>query len=389
MSSPKLPLYAMAFGNFAVGIGSLVIAGVIEPIAAEFQVELSAIGQLITVYALAYAISSPLIIAFTGGIPRRLMLAIGLGLALFGNGLAALAPNYTIMYVARIITALGAAIFTPLAAAVAAALTEPQNRGKAIALVFAGFSAATAIGVPLGTYVGLNFGWRITFVAVAVLALVGTVLVYQDLPAHIATPPVNLASFGHVLRQGPLLIILLVTLIQLAAQISLFAYITPFISQLTALGTTGITLLFLANGTAGFAGNFIGGDAADRIGPRRTMLVFLLLLIVALTALPLIEQSLALGVALIILWGVVGLGFQAPQQTRLVQLAPQLSSAVLGMNASFLYLGISLGSYLGGIFVNRGAILQFNWLSGGLAAAAFAVFLVTWSIRPKTTQSST
>ena len=131
------PLYSMAFGNFAVGIGSLIIAGVLQPMADDLNVSLGHIGQLITIYALAYAIGSPLLISFTGGVDRRLLLALGLGLAVVGNAITAFAPTYEVIYAARILIALGAAIFTPVASTVAAVISPPEERGKAIALVFA------------------------------------------------------------------------------------------------------------------------------------------------------------------------------------------------------------------------------------------------------------
>ncbi len=383
MHTTKLPLYAMAFGNFAVGIGALVIAGVLQPIAATFVTPISTVGQLITIYALAYAFSSPLLIALTGPVSRRLMLTIGLGLALAGNLLAALAPSYAVLYMARILTAFGAAIFTPLAAATAATLSGPKDRGKAIALVFAGFTAATALGVPLGTYVGLSFGWRLTFGLVAGLALLGAVAVYTAVPRQVATPPVALQSFVRVLRNVPLLVVLTVTLVQLTAQLMLFTFIAPWLEQYLGLGATGITLMLLAFGVASFIGNFVGGYGADRIGTRPTLLVFLLALTGSLFALPVMARWPVLGVLVLMLWGMVGLGFQAPQQVRLVGLAPQLQTAVLGLNASFIYLGISLGSYLGGVAVDQRGLASLNGLGGALGIVTVVIFALTWSFESR------
>ncbi len=377
-SDARLALYAMAFGNFAVGIGSLVVAGVLQPLADDFSVSLAAVGQLITIYALAYAVGSPLLIAFTGGANRRLLLIVGLLLALGGNVLAAVAPNYAVMYTARIIVALGAAIFTPVASTVAAVTSSTEERGQAIALVFAGFTAATALGVPLGTYVGLNVGWRLTFGMVALLAAVGAVLVLRFVPGDVEAPPVNLGVFYRVLRNGWLLLVLLVTMLQLAAQLSLFTYITPYVESRTALGATGITLLFLTNGVAGFFGNLWGGSLSDRIGARRTVLLFLLLLAAAFVVVPFIGQSVLIGAVAIAVWGAFGLGFNAPQQTRLVQLAPESASAVLGLNASFLYVGISLGSTIGGRVIAGSGLDALPWTALALTLATLVLFGVSY-----------
>ena len=191
----KRSLYAMAFGNFAVGIGALVVAGVLQPIAASFETSLSSVGLLITIYALTYAVGSPLVIAFTGRRERRTLLVVGLGAVVLGNALVALAPSYAAVFLGRIVTALGAATFTPVASAVAALLSPPEERGRAIALVFAGFTAATALGVPLGTYLGLVVGWRLTFGVVAALALLAGSFVLRLVPAHVDAPQVNLVVF--------------------------------------------------------------------------------------------------------------------------------------------------------------------------------------------------
>lgn len=282
MTQKKGPLYAMASGNFAVGIGALVVAGVLQPLADTFTVWLSTVG--------------------------------------------------------RLVTAVGAATFTPVASAVAARISPPAERGRAIALVFAGFTAATALGVPFGTYLGLVVGWRLTFAAVALLA---------------------------------------VTLVQMAAQLSVFTYVAPYVQERVAVGAVGITLLFLANGAAGFAGNLGGGRLADRIGSGRTIALFLAVLVAALAVLPVVGRSLLLGAVAIAVWGYVGLGFNAPQQAHLVGLAPELTNAVLALNASFLYLGISLGSFLGGQVVDAGQIRNLHWLAVGLALTAAVIFAVT------------
>lgn len=377
-SDTRFALYAMAFGNFAVGIGSLVVAGVLQPLADDLSVSLAAVGQLITIYALAYAIGSPLLIGITGNVNRRLLLIIGLLLALGGNILAAVAPNYAVMYAARIVVALGAAIFTPVASTVAAVTSRAEERGQAIALVFAGFTAATALGVPLGTYVGLNYGWRLTFGMVALLAALSVVLVLRFVPNEVEAPQVNLRVFAQVLRNGWLLLVLLVTVFQLAAQLSLFTYITPYVESRTTLGATGITLLFLANGVAGFFGNLWGGALSDRIGARQTVLIFLLLLGGAFIAVPFIGQSVLIGAVAIAVWGAFGLGFNAPQQTRLVQLAPESASAVLGLNASFLYVGISLGSAIGGQVIAGPGLDALPVTALALTAATLVLFAISY-----------
>lgn len=371
-------LYSIAVGNFAVGIGAFVVAGVLPAIAADFDVPVSMVGRLVTVYALAYALSSPVVIALTGRLERRTILLFGMTMVTVGNGLVAVAPSFELLYVGRVVTALGGAAFTPIATAVAALLTKPEERGQAIALVYAGFAAATALGIPAGTYVGLNLGWRLTFGVVSGLGLVSLIFVWWFVPRHIEAPVVNLATLWKVLRQGALVWMLVITLVHVAAQMTVFTYITPYTQALTMLGATGLTLLFLTNGVAGFFGNLISGRLTDRLGTRPVILGALVLLMVALVILPLIEVSVILGGVSLTLWGLVGFGFNTPHQARLISYDPPLASAVLGLNSSFLYMGVSAGAAIGGVVVDRGGLLSLPWVGVGLVVVTMVLFGVSY-----------
>ncbi len=374
----------MAMGNFTIGIGSFIVAGIINPIAAEFSVSIELVGFLITYYALAYAIGSPLLIWWAGDADRRKLLIWGLGLAVIGNVFAAVAPNYGLMIIARVVQALGAAVFTPTASACASLLATPKERGKAISIVFAGFAAATALGLPIGTFVGLTFGWRITFAAVAIFGLLALTAVYQLVPS-VQAPPTNLAVFAKILSDLPLLLMLLVTLTQLGSQVLLFTFITPYIEQKAGFGTNEITLLLLVNGVAGFIGNLWGGYLVDRIGSRLTTLLFLVSLGLAFITFPLIETAVWMGFVSIAIWGAVGIGFNAAQQARLVTIAPQYSSAILGLNASFLYLGITAGSVLAGVIVSQGGLFQLPWVALGGVAISTLLFMGTYRLENRLT----
>ena len=345
----------------------------------DLQVSLGQIGQLITIYALAYAIGSPLLISFTGNVDRRTLLAVGLGMAVAGNAITAFAPTYEVIYAARILIALGAAVFTPVTSTVAAVISPPEERGKAIALVFAGFTAATALGVPAGTYIGLSVGWRLTFGLVAITAGLGAIAALRSVPKAIETPKVSLAVFAQTLKNFGLVVVLLITLLQMTAQLTLFTYVTPYIQSRTDLAASGLTLFLLVNGIAGFFGNLWGGALSDRIGTQKTILLFLVLLAVSFAMFPLLGSSLLLGAIANAMWGAFGLGFNAPQQTRLVAMAPALASAVLGLNASFLYLGISLGSISGGLVLNNFSLDALPWAA--LSLTILTLIAYAFSLR--------
>ncbi len=376
--SITLAIYAMAFGNFAAGMSTLVIAGVLTEIATDIGVSTGQAGQLISIYSFAYAIGAPVIMALTSRFDRRLMLAAGMALVLAGNGLVALMSDFTLLIIARIITAIGAAAYVPLSAAVAIALAKPEERGRVSAIVFSGFTLATALGLPIGTYIGLNLGWRYTVALVAVLALIAGTLIWREVPSRIETPPVNLAVFRQVFRNGLLIVVLSVTVLQFAGQMAIFAFIAPWLQAFTSLGATGITLMLLLVGIGGIVGNYIAGLSTDRFGARATQLVLLIILIATLGSLPVIAQSLILGGILMFVWGFVGQGFISPQLVRIVGVNPTLSTASLSLNSSFINIGLSLGAVAGGVALDQFGAVSLTWLGVGGTVLSLFVFWLSW-----------
>lgn len=371
-------VWSLALGNFAAGMSTLVMAGVITEIATATGVTTGQAGQLISIYSFVYAIATPLIFAFTSQFERRTMLVTGLTFVMLGNIGASLSTSYLLLFFARIVTALGAAAFVPLAAAVAISMARPEERGRMTAIVFTGFTLATALGLPIGTYIGLTFGWRFSFLIVAILAGLSGGMIWQMLPRDVTTPPSNLTILGQVLQHSLLVTILSVTILQFAGQMALFAFVAPWLEALTTLGATGISLMLLTVGVGGIAGNYVAGQATDRFGAKETQLVLIILLAVVMALMPLIRTSLIIGVALMFAWGFVGQGFISPQLVRLVGINQPLSSATLSLNSSFINIGLTLGAVSGGIYIDQIGVETLPWLGVAGVILSIGVFLASW-----------
>lgn len=373
-------VYTLSLGNLAAGMGALTMAGILVDVASAMEVSTGQAGQLISIYSLVYAIAAPLIMVFTPHIERRTLLVFGLLGCATGNGLAAAAPNYWILFFARILNALGAAAFVPLAAAVGMAMTEPKYQGRIAAVVFTGFTVATALGLPFGTWVGLNFGWRWSFLLVAVLGTLAGLSVWLHLPRTIQTPPSDFTRLKQVTKHPVILAALLVTIAQFAGQMALFAFISPWLQQLTHLDVNGISFMLLLIGLGGIAGNYAGGLMTDRFGTNPTQLVMIILLGVSMSFIPTVQTSLLIGGLMLFVWGAVGQGFISPQLVRLVTLDQSLSSATLSLNSSFINLGLTLGAAAGGIYIDRINLTSLPNLAVAGAAISLVVFLVSWRI---------
>ena len=371
----RLTLQALSLGNFAIGTGAFVVSGVLAPLSEGLGISVAAAGQLLTVYALAYAVGSPLLISAASRFPRRHVLLAGIGLFAVANLMSALAVGFWSLFAARILAAFGAAIFTPSASAVAVATSTPKERGRALATVFLGLSLSQVIGIPLGTMVGFAFGWRAVFVLVAVFALIAAAVSAWLVPGGLDGQRVDLRAWGGILRRRQLTLALAVTMLQFTGQFVVYAYIGPWVGTSLSLSATGITAMLWCFGLASVFGGIGGGWSADRFGLMPTLVAILIGLTVAIAAISAAAGSIVGTAMAMAIWGLMGFAFNAPQQARLVGLAPEAMGVMLGLNAAALYVGTAAGGAIGGIVVGRLGMNMLGWVGAGFVALGLAALI--------------
>ncbi|HET6500412.1 MAG TPA: MFS transporter [Amycolatopsis sp.] len=352
MSSPRTSV--LALGSFAVGTSGYVVAGLLPALTAELGISASAAAQLVTSFAIAYAIGSPLFAAATGRWERRRLLVAALGVTALGNALAAAAPDYGLLLGARVVTAVGAAVFTPSASAVAAELTTPERRGRAVALVFGGLTVAMIFGVPVGSVLSQHLGYRAVFALVALFALAGALAVRLALPAVAAPAPVSFAMRFAPAKDRRVLVGLLVTTLACLAAFSVYTFVTPVLTATAGVHGTIISVLLFSYGIGGAIGNAAGGRVADRWGARRPLIVVLAAGALVLGFLPVTATSVPGAAVTLFLWGALTWSFNPPMQHRLIELAPAAAGLVLSLNASAIYLGVGLSGVAAGLVLTAG-----------------------------------
>lgn len=378
--SNRLLIAVLSMSNFVIGMGAFMIIGLLEPLAADLGLPTARAGAVLTTYAVAYAILSPVLVSVTGGIGRRRVLAAGL--ALFGLAclLPVLVPTETALHASRILAAAGAGIFTPVAAAVAAGLSAPGNRAKALAAVFFGMTMSQVLGLPLGSFIAYTFGWRAAFAVVLLVLLPCLWLVWTIVPRGLSFQPVTLHDLGRMMRNGRLMLAAGFTASFLTAGYVVNTFLAPLLSQNLGWGRDGITLALLVCGIGAVLGNMMGGALSDRIGPARTLTFLCLAQLVVLpgfSALPLAGGqatllSGALAMALLLLWSVFGWSFMAAQQARLIGLAPAAAPVILALNAAGVYVGAALGSAIGGMVLSGFGLAPLGLVAGALMILALA-----------------
>ncbi|TFL19065.1 MFS transporter [Jannaschia formosa] len=379
---PRGLIPVLSGANFVIGMGAFLVIGMLGPLARDLALPAAQAGWVMTAYALAYAVLSPLLVSLTGGFGRRRVVAAGM--ALFGLGAlgSALAPSLEALLAARVVAAAGAGLTTPVAAAVAAALAAPEARGRVLAFVFMGLTVAQVLGVPAGSWIAYTFGWRAAFWVVAALCLLATVAIWRIVPAGLAFQRVTLGDLGSVLANGRLMLAISFTAIFLGAIYVPFTYLAPLLETRMGLDRNGVTAALAVCGLGAVAGNLLGGALSDRLGPFRTLLMLSCLQVAVMPLLSLLPLPLPWAVALFFGWNAAGYAFMAGQQTRLVALAGAQAPVALSLNAACIYGGAAIGAAIGGAVVSEAGLSALGVAGGAGAILAIVTILVSHRLTP-------
>ncbi len=372
-------LTALAFGNFIVGMGAFMVIGLLTPMADAFHISRADAAMTMTVYAISYAIASPLLVAATGTIDRRTLLISSLAIFVLAGALSALAESPAMLFAARVLAAVGAGLFTPSTSAVAVSISEPSARPAALAKVFGGLTFSQVLGVPFGGYLGFKFGWHSAFWAVTILGLVGLAVLYRLVPRAVAFQPTSLAALGKVLSTPAQIVAVLFTTTFMGAIYVVYTYLSPLVELRLAMGGDGVALILVAAGVGAVLGNVLGARLTRALGADRALLLLALLQVVLLPTMTLVSFGLVGGLLLTVIWSTCGWSVMVPQQMRLVSLAPEAQGVVLALNAAAIYVAASLGSALGGQVFTRLGLAETGIVGG--AVAALGVIHLLLSIR--------
>ncbi len=376
-------LAILSLGNFAIGMGAFVVIGILTPLASDLAMSNAEAGLVLTVYAIAYAISSPLLVSLTGALPRRLVLIAGLSLFLLAAVLSALAQSPGTLFAARIVAAAGAGVFTPVAAAVAVSCSAPAQRGKALSTVFFGLTLAQVLGVPVGSWAGYTYGWQAAFWIVALITGISLVGVMTLVPERVPFQPASLASLGRVLSAPGKMLAVTFTVSFLAAIYVLYTYVAPLLETRMGFGRDGVTFMLILFGLGAVVGNILGGFLTDRVGGFRTLIVLCVAQMAVLPVFSLLPFPEVLVAVVMFGWSMIGWSFMVPQQARLVELAPDQQNVVLSLNSASIYLGASLGSALGAVVISTWSIAASGVAAAIAMAAAFTHLLLSAAVQHK------
>ncbi|MEE1756457.1 MFS transporter [Streptomyces sp. SP18CS02] len=380
-----LPLLALMLGVFCVGTAEVVIAGILPDMAADLDVSIPTTGLLVTGYALGVTIGGPIITLLTTKWSRKPLLLGLMGLFVVGNVVAALAPNYALLMSARVFTSLSHGTFAAVAWYVAAVMSPPDKQATAMAKIALGFNFANVLGVPIGTFIGQQFGWRATFVSITGAALVCALLIQKFVPGDLATQQPNgekeapLREQLKVFRKGTVQLSMLITVLAQGAVFTTSTYLAPLMLDVAHFAAPMVGVLLIVFGVGSVLGNILGGKAADN-NVMRGVLRALSALLGALVLFWAASPYQIPAAVVLFLFGAAGFSIIPALQARILVVASAAPALALSANVSAFNLGNGLGAWLGGTTIDLGLGVRSVTLTAALATAvALALSLLMWN----------
>jgi DHA1 family inner membrane transport protein len=375
----SISLLCLTIGAFAIGMTEFIIMGLLPNVAYDLQVTIPQAGQLITGYALGVAVGAPVLTILTHRIAKKKLLILLMCIFIIGNALSVVAPTYVLLLAARILTAFAHGTFLGVGSLIAARLVSPDKRAGAVSMVLAGLTVANIIGVPFGTFIGQQLGWRASFGAITILGILSLIGIVRHIPAMREEQPSSLAQEVRGLLNPQVLLILLTGALGCASLFSLFTYITPMLMQISGFAEHSVTWILVLFGIGVTLGNLIGGKLADwKLMP--SLVVNFAVLAVILTVSAITFPHPVLAVLTVFIWGIAAFGIMPGIQVRIMNLAHKAPMLAATSSHSALNIGNAGGAYLGGVVITYAGLSYVPGLSAVLAALGLVGALVSIAV---------
>lgn len=349
-----LPILALAVASFGIGTTEFVIMGLLPEVAQSFGVTIPQAGYLVSGYAMGVVIGAPLVAIATARLPRKTALLALMAVFIVGNLGCALAPSYGLLMAARIVTAFAHGAFFGIGAVVARDLVPRERRTQAVALMFTGLTLANVLGVPLGTALGQEAGWRSTFWAVVAIGLAAACAIQVCVPAGLPGTRGRLVSEFRALGRWPVLRPMLISTLSSVSFFTVFTYITPFLTTISGFTPQGVTGVLFAAGVGLTLGNLAGGHFADR-GQMATIICSILGIVAVLLILAMVAHHPIATVAALVLWSGLAFALVSPLQIWVVEAASDAPNLASTLNQGAFNLGNATGAWIGGTALTLGS----------------------------------
>lgn len=343
-------LWTLVIGAFAIGMTEFVIMGLLPEVARDVHSSIAAAGQLITGYALGVAVGGPILVLITYKMSQKNLLMLLMLIFILGNLMATIASSYGVLMASRLLTSLAHGSFFGVGAIMAASLVEYSRRASAMALMFTGLTVANIIGVPFGTFVGQQFGWRSSFLIIAIIGFITLIGIYMLVPKPKEQKSTDLKKELAVLKNNQLWLALLIAMFCFGSVFTLFTYITPILTDVTGFQSNAVSWMLVVFGLGVTVGNILGGKLADwniNLSLQYILIVFILYFFV----LYVLQFSMILMIPGIFIFGVLAFSMVPMLQFRILGLSAEAPTIASTLNQSAMNLGNAGGAFAGGLSV--------------------------------------
>ncbi|MBI0580384.1 MFS transporter [Neobacillus cucumis] len=376
-----LALLALAVSAFAIGTTEFISVGLLPLIAKDLKISVTTAGLTVSLYALGVTFGAPILTSLTARMSRKSLLLWIMVIFIIGNSIAASATIVWVLLLARVVSAFSHGVFMSIGSTIAANLVPENRRASAISIMFTGLTVATVTGVPFGTFIGQQFGWRFAFIAIVAVGVIAffanSLLIPADLPKGIKT---RFRDQLKLVTNGRLLLLFIITALGYGGTFVVFTYLSPLLQEITGFKQGSVAVILLVYGLAIAIGNVIGGKAANR-KPISALFYMFILQAIVLFVLTFTAPFKAAGLITIIFMGVLAFMNVPGLQVYVVMLAeryvPSAVDVASAINIAAFNAGIAIGSYLGGVVTDSIGLIHTAWV--GALMVLGAVILTGWS----------
>ena len=382
MNKNLLPL---TLGGLGIGITEFVMMGLLPDISKDLAVTIPQAGHLISAYALGVVIGAPLLIMIAGKYPPKMILIALMIMFTVFNAFSAFAPTFNTLFIARLLSGLPHGAFFGVGSVVASRIAEKGKAAQAVSLMFMGLTIANIVGVPLGTFIGHNFSWRISFAVVVFVGLVTLLSLKLWLPALEATKNRDLKAELSFFKKREAWIIIFMISIGTGGLFTWYSYIAPLMTDIAGFSPNAVTYILMLAGLGMMFGNYVGGRLADKFSPAKASAALLLTMVVTLTIVHFVSASQPLALIMTFVTGAVSFALAAPIQMLMIQSAKGSEMLAASASQASFNIGNALGAFFGGLPLVYG----FDYTSPAYVGATMALvgaFFAFWLIKSNTSK---